>query len=267
MSVELRHLRYFVALAEAKSFGRAAPVLGIAQPALSQQIRKLEDELDVVLFTRGNGGSHLTAAGEAFMDGARASLAGAAEAVASARMVARGEHGRLSVGFVGSSADNLIPAALRLYWREHPGVKASLVETDPGRLSGCFERNELDVTFARRPVTSCGLMCQIVLSWRCARSSYRWVCFTVLDCSWSSRTATDTSHERPKRKLCAPRHRFGSRGSGVRAGWQAPLLEFRLAAEMGPRGQCPTARASHPIAHRGSPDGSFGRPGHRHTGS
>jgi DNA-binding transcriptional LysR family regulator len=119
---------------------------------LSQQIRKLEYELDVVLFRRGNDGSHLTPAGEAFMHGAQASLAGAAEAVASARRVGHGECGRLTVGFIGSSADNLIPAALRLYRREHPGVEVSLTEIEPTRLSGCFERSELDVAFVRRPV-------------------------------------------------------------------------------------------------------------------
>ncbi len=141
MSVELRHLRYFIALAEAESFGRAAAALGIAQPALSQQIRKLENELDIVLFRRGNDGSHLTPAGEAFLPGAEASVADAAAAVASAQRVERGESGRLTVGFIGSSADHLIPAALRLFGMERPDIETSLVETDPAQLSGRFERN------------------------------------------------------------------------------------------------------------------------------
>jgi hypothetical protein len=130
MSVELRHLRYFIALVEAKSFGRAAAALGIAQPALSQQIRKLESELDVVLFVRGNDGSHLTAAGVAFLPGARASVADAADAVATARRAGLGESGCLNIGFIGSSADNLIPAALRLFAKERPDVEISLIETD-----------------------------------------------------------------------------------------------------------------------------------------
>ncbi len=162
MSVELRHLRYFVALAEAKSFGRAAAVLGIAQPALSQQIRKLEDEMDVVLFTRGNDGAHLTAAGEAFLAGARASLAGAAEAVKRLRRAGRGECGRLNIGFIGSSADNLIPAALRLFAKERPDVEISLIETDLAQLLGCFEREELDVAFVRRPVDDPTLLTELV---------------------------------------------------------------------------------------------------------
>lgn len=163
MSVELRHLRYFIALAEAKSFGRAATALGIAQPALSQQIRKLENELDVVLFVRGNDGSHLTSAGEAFLPGAEASVAVAADAVATAKRVGRGESGRLKIGFIGSSADNLIPTALRLFGKERPDVEISLAETDIAQLPGCFERNELDVAFVRRPVDDPTLLTELVL--------------------------------------------------------------------------------------------------------
>jgi DNA-binding transcriptional LysR family regulator len=152
----------FIALAEAKSFGRAAAALGIAQPALSQQIRKLEFELDVVLFVRGNDGSHLTAAGVAFLPGARASVADAADAVATARRAGRGESGRLNIGFIGSSADNLIPAALRLFAKERPDVEISLVETDLAQLLGCFEREELDVAFVRRPVDDPTLLTELV---------------------------------------------------------------------------------------------------------
>ncbi|MGH2902661.1 MAG: LysR family transcriptional regulator [Solirubrobacteraceae bacterium] len=163
MNVELRHLRYFIALADAESFGRAAAALGIAQPSLSQQIRSLESGLDVVLFRRGNDGSRLTPAGEAFLPGAEASVAGAAEAVASAQRVERGERGRLNVGFIGSSADNLIPAALRLFGRERPDIEVSLVETDLAQLPGCFERDELDVALVRRPVDDPTLLTEPVL--------------------------------------------------------------------------------------------------------
>lgn len=163
MSVELRHLRYFLALVETKSFGRAAAALGIAQPALSQQIRKLESELDVVLFIRGNDGSHLTPAGEAFVPGAEATVADAAEAIATAQRVGRGESGRLRVGFIGSSAHNLIPTALRRFGSERPDVEISLTETDLEKLPGCFERNELDVAFVRRPVDDPTLLTELVM--------------------------------------------------------------------------------------------------------
>ncbi len=152
MSVELRHLRYFLALTEAESFGRAASALGIAQPALSQQIRKLESELDVVLFRRGNDGTHLTPAGEAFLPGARASVADALRAVACAQRVARGESGCLNVGFVGSAADHLVPTALRLFGRSHPDIELSLIETGTTQLPGCFECDRFDVAFVHGPV-------------------------------------------------------------------------------------------------------------------
>jgi DNA-binding transcriptional LysR family regulator len=162
MSLELRHLRYFIALAEAKSYGRAATELGIAQPTLSKQIRRLEDELDLVLFVRGNDGSHLTRAGEAFWAGAAASVADAAGAVASARRAERGEGARLNVGFIGSSAEDLIPAALRLYKKERPDVVIALIETDLVHLPECFDRDELGVAFVRSPVDDPTLLTELV---------------------------------------------------------------------------------------------------------
>jgi DNA-binding transcriptional LysR family regulator len=122
----------------------------------------LESELDVVLFVRGNDGSHLTAAGAAFLPGARASVADVADAVATARRAGRGESGCLKIGFIGSSADNLIPAALRLFAKERPDVEISLVETDLAQLLGCFEREEIDVAFVRRPVDDPTLLTELV---------------------------------------------------------------------------------------------------------
>jgi DNA-binding transcriptional LysR family regulator len=112
---------------------------------------------------RGNDGSHLTPAGEAFLPGATASVADAAEAVASARRVGRGESGRLRIGFIGSSADNLIPVALRLFGKERPDVEISLTEINPAQLPGCFERDELDVAFVRRPVDDPTLLTELVM--------------------------------------------------------------------------------------------------------
>lgn len=163
MRVELHHLQYFVALAEEKSFGRAATKLGIAQPALSQQIRKLESELGVVLFARGNDGSHLTPAGVAFLPGAAASLAEAAKAIAVARAVAQGEQGFLKIGFVESAGHILIPVALRRYRSQHPKIAVSLIETDGVDLPACFDREELDIAFLRRPVADRTLQTEFVM--------------------------------------------------------------------------------------------------------
>lgn len=83
--------------------------------------------------------------------------------MASARRVGHGECGRLNVGFIGSSAEDLIPAALRLYGREHSGIEVSLTETDHRQLAGCFERDELDVAFARKPVDDPMLLTEPVI--------------------------------------------------------------------------------------------------------
>src|SRR5207302_11479 len=102
--MELRHLRYFVAVAEEGHVTRAAQRLGIQQPPLSQQIRALERELEVQLFRRKPRGVELTQAGEAFLGEARAILARVEQARAAARRTARGEAGRLGIGFTSSAS-------------------------------------------------------------------------------------------------------------------------------------------------------------------
>src|SRR5579862_6367984 len=101
--MELRHLRYFVAVAEELHFHRAATRLHISQPPLSQQIRALERELGVTLLARNRRRVSLTVAGEAFLDDARGILASVDRAADRARAIARGSRGTLSIGFVGSA--------------------------------------------------------------------------------------------------------------------------------------------------------------------
>lgn len=120
--MELRHLRYFVAVAEEKHFGRAASRLTMAQPPLSQQIKALEDELGVQLLRRSTRRVELTDAGAAYLPRARAVLAEVDEAGREARAVAAGVVGRLVVACVGSATYSLLPRLARGLAEELPGI-------------------------------------------------------------------------------------------------------------------------------------------------
>jgi DNA-binding transcriptional LysR family regulator len=124
--VELRHLRYFLAVAEERHFGRAAERLHIAQPPLSQQIRRFEAELGEPLFYRTTRSVELAPAGEALLERAPAILASVDAAIEDARRAARGEYGRLAIGFTGSSTYAMLPALAAAMRDELPGVVLEL---------------------------------------------------------------------------------------------------------------------------------------------
>jgi DNA-binding transcriptional LysR family regulator len=126
--IELRHLRYFVAVAEELHFGRAAQRLHLAQPPLSQQIRKLEEILGHALFARTSRAVKLTSAGEVFLERARRTLRNVEEDLEEARSVGRGEAGNLTVGFIGSSMLTPLPAMLGRYRKQYPRVHLQLRE-------------------------------------------------------------------------------------------------------------------------------------------
>ncbi|TAX99373.1 LysR family transcriptional regulator [Rhizobium leguminosarum] len=148
--MELRHLRYFLAVAEEGNFTRAAGKLGIGQPPLSQQIRDLEREVGAALFHRVPHGAELTAAGAAFLGEAKASLAAAEKAKLAAQSANRGETGRLSLGFTASSAFNpVVSTSIRRFRARWPEVQLSLTEMNTLALMQKLERGELDATFMR----------------------------------------------------------------------------------------------------------------------
>src|SRR5262249_46472359 len=123
--LDLRLVEYFVAVAEELHFGRAAERLHIAQPSLSQQIRRLEEQLGVRLLERNSRNVHLTAAGQAFLREGRKTLSQAQRAIRAAR-AAPAE--RLTVGFYGSAATALLPSVLSTFGEIHPHTEVSLRE-------------------------------------------------------------------------------------------------------------------------------------------
>ncbi len=151
--MELRHLRYFLAVAEELHFHRAATRLHISQPPLSQQIRALERELGVTLLARNRRRVALTAAGEAFRDDTRAILSAVDRAAERARNIARGSLGTLSVGFVGSAMFSpTLPEILREFRAGRPEVVLVLRELPTLAQLQALVGGELDVGVIRGPV-------------------------------------------------------------------------------------------------------------------
>jgi DNA-binding transcriptional LysR family regulator len=157
-SMELRHLRYFLAVAEELHFGRAALRLRIAQPPLSQQIRKLEQELGVDLFTRTKRRVELTPAGCAFLEEARHVLAQAGRAVRSAQQAGRGEIGHLAIGFVPSADLDVLPRVLRAWRQRFPRVEMELHALLPAEQVEALRDGRIQVGFVRMPVDDGGLI-------------------------------------------------------------------------------------------------------------
>lgn len=150
--MELRHLRYFVALAEALHFRRAAEELSIAQPALSQQIQQLERELGVRLLERTQRRVSLTDAGVVFLEHARLTLNEAAEAVRLARLAGRGEIGHLGVGAVTSALYGVFPEVVREFRERHREVHLTLHELPGNEQTRALRDGRLQVSFLRPPI-------------------------------------------------------------------------------------------------------------------
>jgi DNA-binding transcriptional LysR family regulator len=148
--MELRHIRYFVAVAEEGNFTRAAARVGISQPPLSLQIKDLEAELGVQLFHRVPHGAELTEAGQAFLERVKSIPGCAADAVEAARRAARGEVGRLALGFPASAALNpIVPATVRAFRRGFPEVELRLEEADSKALLASVIDGRLDAAILR----------------------------------------------------------------------------------------------------------------------
>ncbi|WNI28431.1 LysR family transcriptional regulator [Streptomyces sp. ITFR-6] len=161
--MELRHLSAFVAVAEELHFGRAAKRLQMAQPPLSQQIRRLEKELGVQLFERNTRSVRLTGAGESFLQPVRAVLDGLDVAVRAAKAAGRGEYGRVGIGFAGASSHGTLPRLTRAVRAAHPGIE--LVMTGQTYADVALARvadGSLDLGFVRLPVTQPGVVHRVI---------------------------------------------------------------------------------------------------------
>jgi DNA-binding transcriptional LysR family regulator len=152
--VELRQLKQFVAVAETLSFRIAAERLHMAQPPLSVAIRKLEEELGVALLERRGRTNRLTAAGHEALRTARRCLSDAEEVRVATRSAAKGESGRVRVGFVGSATYALLPRLLPAFRSSYPQVELELRESTNLELLGLLEAERLDVGLVRYPTAS-----------------------------------------------------------------------------------------------------------------
>jgi DNA-binding transcriptional LysR family regulator len=147
--MELRHLRYFIAVAEELHFSRAAARLHIAQPPLSQQIKQLEAELHTQLLWRTKRRVELTAAGEAFLEEARKTLAQADHAARVAQWIAAGETGQVQLGFIDSALPGYLPRLLRAFRERHPDVQVVLHELTSGQQIEALKRAEIQLAVLR----------------------------------------------------------------------------------------------------------------------
>jgi DNA-binding transcriptional LysR family regulator len=148
--MELRHLRYFVAVAEAENVSRAALKLHVSQPALSRQIRDLEEELGFLLLERSAKSVRLTEAGRVFLTEARAVLQRTEDAVKTARAVATGGGGELHVGYAPSLTARILPPTLRAFQAGQPDVRVRLHDLSTEEMLAGLREGRLQIAFIVR---------------------------------------------------------------------------------------------------------------------
>src|ERR1039458_3437144 len=156
--MDLRQLRYFVAVAEELHFGHAAQRLRIAQPALSRQIQALEKDLLVQLLFRNRRRVQVTPAGQVFLERARQILARADEAVLAAQRVGGGVSGTLNLGFVGSATYDVLPGVLREFLKAAPHVDLTLSEMTVHTQIEALVEKRIDIGLLRLPAKTQGLV-------------------------------------------------------------------------------------------------------------
>jgi LysR family hca operon transcriptional activator len=160
--MELRHLRYFVAVAEELNFSRAAQRLHIAQPALSNQIKALENELAVQLLERTRRMVRLTEAGRTLLADARPLLAGAQTAELHARGAQKGEFGTIHIGYVLTAANARLASIIKSFRQDYPNIVPDLAQLPTGAQVTGLKNRQLDIGFVRPPVKAPELETEVI---------------------------------------------------------------------------------------------------------
>ena len=148
--MELRHLRYLVGVAHHLNYSEASRRLHVAQPAISQTILDLEEELGIKLLHRTKRTVQLTTAGAIFLGEAEQILRHATEAGQVARRAARGEVGSLGIGFFGAASSPFLPPLVQLYRQKYPDVQLRLYEMTPDQQLAAFDDDQIDLGFSRK---------------------------------------------------------------------------------------------------------------------
>lgn len=156
--METRHLRHFLAVIDHGSVSAAANWLGIAQPALSQSLARMEKELGVQLFVRSRRGAAPTAAAQSILEDVRISVARIDAAARRAQDIAKGSAGQLTIGLVSSALFDMLPRALRALRRAAPGVRVVLREMSNAEQADALVSGEIDIGLMHTPVAVAGKM-------------------------------------------------------------------------------------------------------------
>lgn len=159
--MELRHVRYFLAVAEYLNFSKAAQQLHIAQPPLSRQIRQLEDELGVALFVRNNRHVELTKAGHVFLDEARKLVVQAGRAAEAARHAQKGESGVVKIG-IASGLGGVVAKVVCEHGKRFPAINIECKDVFSALQNEALHKGEIDVGFLRPPVDQVNLDCELL---------------------------------------------------------------------------------------------------------
>lgn len=159
--MELRHVRYFLAVAEYLNFSKAARQLHIAQPPLSRQIRQLEEDLGVVLFVRNNRRVELTKAGHVFLDEARKLVVQAGHATKAARHAQKGESGGVKIG-IASGLGGVVGRVVAEHCRRFPAINIECKDVFSAFQNEALHKSEIDVGFLRPPVDRVNLECELL---------------------------------------------------------------------------------------------------------